>query len=459
MGIMHSINRLRILLIVFCAWYTILLPTRTNSRYLPFLETPDEYVVRDTITIRPAAMIAYAGNAYRRNYDEGALIDLWGKYNLQSVVNGLQYVNPNYVNPFKTYYPGGGSTWIDPLTQQTKNLVYAVIGKIKIKGVTLSATIPFAQKFYIGAWVPFFHVNSSYRYELDTSAHSLTDGAFHSLKPGELLALDLAHQQVHQDLGLMGNLYQKTGCGDVDLFIGFQDSRSYWMRLRELSYGVRLGMLLPSSKQRAANYPTAIPMMGSGHFSLYGDVYASAELKYNLRVGAILGYRLGFSATETRRMATLNEPSNFGPLVVDVRVTPPSTFKASPFVTLENVMDGLHIQGRYTYLLLSEEKVSDTRSNPAVQTYLTREAGPVMFAGATTPVVVAQQDVNNALHDQKRLASGRSQYVSVSLCYDPAQALMTWPADPTFFINYDYCIGGAAVAKTHQLTLGVSLQF
>lgn len=447
---MQRIIRARLLLIIFCASYTILLPTRTSSRYMPFLETPDEYIVKESVSIRPTALVSYADDGYKRNHDGGTLIDLWGTYNLHSITNGLTYVYASqgrtYTNPFQSYYPGGGTGWLDSTTNETKDLVFGVIGKIKVKGVTLSATIPIQENFYCGAWLPFFHVNASYRYELDTER---SHGVFSSLKPGEKVALDSAHQQVHADLGLRGNMYQKTGSGDLDLFAGYQDKRAYWLRMREAVYGVRIGMLIPTSSERDTNYPSAVPLMGNKHFSLYGDAYVSAELKYNLRVGGVLGYRLGFSGHEERRIGTLDEPDNFGPLVITARVTPPSTFKGSSFVTLENIMDGVHVQGRYSYLLFSHEKISDVRGATVPQTYLSR----------TPAGTVTQSAIDTARHDKQRLASGRSHYVSVSLCYDPAQALMNWPTDPIFFINYDYCIGGAAVAKTHQLTLGATLQF
>jgi len=412
--------------------------SHNTSRYFPFLEKTTNYVIGKRSHINPEYFYTTASTAFRPGSGHGGIPELGGLYDLKDVINSLQVVR------------AAQGIAVDPVKEVTgsdeflgKSAMFGVSGKVRSQGVYVSYEQDLKWcGFSVGASLPVMFVNTASRFAFKPQqSDCLFQGA--GLTPEaqaqQILVLDQIRRQTHQDIGFQGNEWAKTGVGDLDMHARWSYFADHVLLMRSIDFNILFGVVAPTGTLSNINYPSAISFMGDGHWALYLDVMSEFELKQDWKIGLILGFMDQLKHTRTLRIPVTKEPAIFSALIGRVQTDPGFTFKASPYVILENLTDGLHFQVRYTYLRHNKDTWKDKRRDMTVQSYLQKD-----------PSIIALKE---------KLSKWRSHYITFQVTYDAKEAMKKWFMDPYLYVSYDMPFGGNGIAKTHQLSIGAEFHF
>lgn len=426
-------NRISVLfLFLFIFGSCPLCAFHSTSRYFPFLESPSDYIINKKTTLTPSFFFASASTADLRGDDEhGGYVDLWGSYNLKDVITSLQTINPN----------------VDPITEITGSSDYANLsmafktaGKIDAVGLTLGHHQQVGNGFFIGYWLPVMNVRASNHFIFDPRS---SDSYFRfeqdpTVRHVQNLTIDSIRRLTHQEIGFKGNKYSRSGFGDLDLYTRYNKSYDHTFLMKSINLNFQFGLTAPTGMVSQIDCPASIPVMGNGHWSLYGDIVSEFELKQDWKCGLMFGLAGQLPQTCFARIAVGDEPSIFSALVGRVKIKPGATFKFSPYFTLENIHDGIHFQGRYTYRRHGRDEWIDMRDDKTVKTYLS----------------------DNALRTKKEfLSKWSSHYFSLQLTYDSRLTSKRVFLDPVFYATCDFPIDGSGLCDTTEVIVGTQLHF
>ncbi|MBU1007942.1 hypothetical protein KKA53_02595 [Candidatus Dependentiae bacterium] len=445
--LLRTKSKLTITLFFFPFFISCFVPfigaSRSINKWFPFLDRPESYVTKNGSYVYPALFITSASTAFNNGSGNRGIPELWGKYDLQEVIAGLAAVRAAQGETYNPFIDEIGYTDWDQ-----KKLLFHVDGKIRSRGIVfaLEKNI-FETDFSVGAFLPVMHVDTSLLYRFDRNgSHADALEATES----EVFMLDRVRRQVHRDLCLKGAAWSKAGFGDLDLHLRW---RRYWdhkYKIRGIDLTLQTGVSIPTGMKRDEDYPSSVPVGTNGHWCWYGDLVAELELKQNWRFGVMAGLMHQVHKTHGgTRLPYHAEPSLFGALVGDVCISPGMTLKFAPYFTLENLMDGLHAQFRYTYRRHSSDKLKDKRACKEVLSYL--EASIAKSSDICSSASVRWS--------RKKLSRWVSHYLTLQTVYNSVDAMKNWWLDPKIYAVFDYAFSGRNVCKSHQFTVGVELYF
>jgi len=382
----------------------------------------------------PTFFFATASTANRRAAGHGGVAELWGAYDLKDVIASLQAVNPS----------------ADPIMEVTgsndyanKSMIFKVAGKIDAVGVALQHDHVLGKGFSLGFWIPVMNVRSSNRFtfhphDSDNFFKFTMDEA---LRHTQSLTVDHIRRVTHQSIGFKGNEYSQTGFGDLDLHARYSKAFDHVLMMKGIDLNVQVGVTVPTGipYQRGRGYPSSVPAMGDGHWSLYGDIVSEFELKQDWKCGLMLGVADQFSAVQFKRISVGNEPTIFSAMEGEVKIKPGITFKVSPYFTLENIQDGLHLQGCYTYRHHSKDEWTRMWTIPrGIPCYL---------------------DDSSLKERKEYLSKWSSHYFTLQLTYDCRAASKNLPLNPIFYAACDFPINGDGLCNTTEAVVGAKLHF
>jgi len=435
---MQQIKKVIFYVIFLACSLSTMRASHNTSRYFPFLEKTSNYVIGRRSHINPEYFYTTASTSIRRGGGTGGIPELWGRYDLKDVINSLKVVRA-----------AQGIT-VDPVKEVTgsdefdgKSAIFHVSGKVKSQGLILDYEQDLHWGgFSVGFWLPLMDVGTSNRFSF---RRDLSDPYFSNptlparAQAQQILVLDQIRRLTHQEICFKGNEWRKGGFGDLDMHLRWSYYKDHVMLMRSIDVNILGGVVAPTGVLSNINYPSSVSFMGNGHWTLYLDLVPEFELKQDWKLGLILGFMHQFKHTRTLRIPVTKEPAIFSALVGRVEIDPGSTFKASPYFTLENLTDGLHFQVRYTYLRHRKDTWIDKRPDTSVQSYLQKDC-----------TIIAMK---------RNLSQFRSHYVTLQLTYDAKEAMKKWFMNPYLYVAYDMPIGGDAIAQTHQLSIGAELHF
>ncbi len=421
-----------------------------GTRYFPFLEKPEEIVIKKHSHIAPEFFYLKASTAHKRGGGNFGIPELWGRYDLKDVLTSLEAIQGAAVaNQIRNMLAAD---------LRDKSIKFKTHSNMHAQGLALGYEQDLKWNgFSIGAWVPVMHVSSLGRFHLELNNNNGIDGVGRSLidaQTGELNAeghlIDKVRRTTHDKLGFIGNTWDGSGFGDIDLHLRWNYFMDHQLLMRSVDSYIQVGLILPTGMTIKNNEPLSIPAMGNGHWGAYFDVVPEFELKQDWKLGFMVGGLYQFKDTTDRRIPVGNEPVVYSALTGRVEVQPGITAKISPYFTLENLTDGVHFQMRYTYLRHGIDKWYDKRADKTTPSYLDHANS----AAGLTPEQITQN-----IRNREVLSKWRSHFFSFHLMYDAKQALQKWGMNPLLYVTYDLPISGSNIAKTHQLSLGAQLHF
>ncbi|MFH1254338.1 MAG: hypothetical protein V1646_02795 [bacterium] len=433
---------------------SVALATHTGNRYSIFLEKPELYVTKQKSLIDISVFYATASTACKRYGGTCGIPELYGFYDLKDVISSLQKTNPGeYIGDNDPIYVVTGS---DKLEGQ--ELKFGVTGKVNTVGLILAyeQNLKFAnlKNVTFGIWLPVMNSSVISRFEFNRKEYQKT---YHiDLTDPEVQKIDAIRRLTHKEIGFKGTNLSRSGVGDIDVHLRGNYFIDHKLMMRSIDLNLQGGVVIPAGRKMDIDYPASTPFMNDGHWGVYLDFIPEFELKQDLKVGLILGGLWQFNDTQNRRVAVYKEPSIYSALVGKVEIDPGNVFKFSPYVTLENLADGVHIQLRYTYLRHGMDKWSDKRDDKLINCYLETDAR-IDPTDATQNIT--HDDLEKNMNYKNQLSKWRAHYFTIQAAYDSKLALKNWFMNPKFYASYDMPINGNGFCKTHLVTLGAQLFF
>lgn len=343
------------------------------------------------------------------------LFELFGNYDLNNIAAGLQAIGQP--NPLRSEWQGSAIPW-------------RMNGRIEALGADLYYNQAINRYVSCGASILLMNVKTWIEFKLDQK-----NVGFEIAGPGDFGELDRDRLQANTELGLSGDVSNRTGFGDLDLYIRFGHMWYYPRKFRRIDFGTKIGVLAPTGKRRNINNPASIPFAGDGRWGLYSAVDIEFELKEDIKVG-LWAWVIGrFPHTGTYRVPTGNEPYNFGAIVGTFRNNPLLTFVAYPYFLWEDIRHGFGAAVSYLCVRQFAHDWEDKRVDKSVPANLEL---------------------------MRELSSWTAEYISVNLFYDLSRRLSQVEYAPTFSLCVDVpvnVIGERKVSRTNRLTLGVEFKF
>lgn len=444
----HSTKLLMILSLIAGSLYNHVSAFHNMSRYFPFLERPENYRYRNKNVVHIPFFISIASTAFGRESGEIGIPELWGKYDLQDIIFSLEQVQgSSFINPLITEFTN----------RDFDNVALPFKAQSKIRSVGFALHYEHDLKFWnmvIGASLPIMFVDVVNRYRFDKSYFTQNfQDTVRKLTQKELKSLnfkmDKVRRTVHDQLGFCVNDWPKSGIGDLDLYVRWNNEYDHKLLMRSFSLNLQVGALFPTGTKRDENNPASVPFMSNGHWALYTDFAPEFELKQDLKLGFLLSAAYQFPRIGLRRLAVYKEPDIFSALKARTEVRPGASYKVSTYLTLENLTDGLHFQGRYTYLRHNGDHWSDERFDKTIPSYLTLSPNDS----------ISCEDIEKNKVSKERHTSWRGHYITFQALYDTKVAFNNWHLNPNFYLMWDMPITGRGNVQANQVSLGVELHF
>lgn len=402
-----------------------------GSRYFPFLERPEPYKIPYFGQLYVAPYFTEATGASVKDAKKLGIPELWGKYDLKNVIQSLQLVTESngcqFQNPLACI--PGLATLVD------KSIVYNQEGRIRSIGAWFEYNQAlFKSDFSLGINIIAMQVNASAAFCLDQGA---SDSAVCSMPTDAVDALDGVRRCVEMQAGIVGTDWSASGVSDLDIYLRWHNEQRFKLLMRSIDTTLSLGVLAPTSRRQDYSQATSIPFMGNGHTGLYFDFLTEAELQTNWRLGFMFGLLQYFPKTQQSRIPVACEPLIYSALCGPLEVRPGMTFKYSTYFTLENMLDGFHLQFRFTCLHHNKDRMVDRRP------------------------ISQQMVLPSTLRGQEELSAWQQIYLTFQLIYDTEQAMKHWSLQPRFYASYDWPLEAYSygAAKMNTVVFGVECNF
>lgn len=458
----NSIKQVGLLLAALFFCNDLLIATENTGRFLPFSSRPEKFWYKKEPTLDVDFFYASGHNVANEDAAPIGMGEVMGRYDLQQILFAMDQANL----PTQEVKDLIGAQYA------ARPLIFDVHGKLRSGGMALRYAwpLPCQVPLTVGINVPLAYTESYFRYSLDqrnfiqqyvitTPARPLS----YITGPDEATwqfyqeRLDHARRVAHEVMGFTSNDWTGVSIGDTDLFVRSNFVIDHRFLMRTIDIAVQYGLMVPTGVQRANDEPSSIAFMNDGHWAFYAQFVPTFELKQDLKVGFMLRGQHFFPQTRERRLPVFKESVLFTPLKGFVRVQQGSTFIGSAFLVLENLYDGLHLQGRYTYKRHQSDEWTDVRQDKTIPSYLSRTE---TAAGGIQPAIT-DDEIKKVISAKEYLSKFRSHYITIQLTYDPLEAQQELLLKPKFFASFEAPMFDASrgIVQANQITVGAELHF
>ncbi len=345
------------------------------------------------------------------------ITDLFGRYDMIKAAQALVAIGKD--NPLPT-------SWQSPTT-----LEWDTRGKVQGQGIWFGFEHIFKEQWLVGAKIPFMHLNSQLEFlQNDQLVQDLQLGVNGNVSLHKYL------NEINQALGIRSYQWQRTGFGDLDLYVGWSLVEDYFKKFKHFDLALKIGVLCPVSDMLDLDYPTAVPFGGYNHRGLYLEADWNCELKDDWHVGLWANLTGRQAKVQQRRMPVAKELPQFGALVGDAWVEPGFTFGISPYVWLSDLQDGLGAKASYTIITHGQDFWRDRR----IDTLLTAQLSNVI-----------------------KNSEWASEYLTVGLVYELQPVMKLTSSVPYLYLNLDIpvkmFVDTVGAAKAYRLAGGFEFNF
>jgi hypothetical protein len=299
-----------------------------------------------------------------------------------------------------------------------------------------------------GVAFPFVQIQSSNQYELDKGRDS-----YFEIQEGDAAAESKAEQlrsELFKQIGLADNVWDHSGLGDIELYLGIKSHAEYYLRLRSMDLGMLVGLIFPTGMQKHHAYPASVPFgLSSVGLSIQSNI--DMGLKDYLHVGLNAGLLVVQSKTLQLRVPVYEEPAAYSPLIAEMRVNPGLTLWLNPFITIKNIANDLHVTLNYSMVMHNEDESPVDSKQPLIRSVFSRNVD--VSNG------ILESGRNEAIRKIKELSAWNSRTLGLTMTYEPYQTKHEMIFNPYFNIGFQYAHNGSNIPACHQLTASICLQF
>ena len=303
-------------------------------------------------------------------------------------------------------------------------------GSFQGQGITFSGYAPVSKYFGFGGSLLFLRLISQ--------AHLIpgetTIAQLNLTAPGNMARFIELTTQFEAMSGTQDGYTSQFGVGDIDIYIRGFDVREYIYFCRKFDRSVTLGLLIPTGIQQSVHSVGSVPFGGNGFWGWYLSPMLEIELKEDWKLGVVARIEKRFAKTLESRITVAEESAVMAPVIGDLYINPGTTFLLSPYFTLEDIREGLGAMLQYTIVVHQSDEFVDKRE-----------------------VQIPAARFMNMIRNSRWL----SEYATVEFLYDLSFG-EPWSYKPLFTLSLDMpvsLIGARGSAKTHRITLGLTVDF
>jgi hypothetical protein len=282
---------------------------------------------------------------------------LWGPFDQAQLAMSMASVG--LVNPLPPDYEKGELPWLLHGKLQTQGFAFWYVQEL---GIGFSAGI-------LGMVM---RSNSTIDFKFDIT-HASSEMAI--TENSQVFFLDEIRRQMLAELGLSCNHVHQHGFGDLETYVRWSDYRSYALKVRNVEYGLRLGLLIPTGVKKNIFEPASVPFGGNGHWGIYISGDAEFEVKEDWKFGVWLRLSKRFARTSMQRMPLYTPPPNgktepssepqiFGVIVGPASVDPGFTQVFAMYGEWEGLREGFGVRLQYTLINHDRDIWTDKRIDP-----------------------------------------------------------------------------------------------
>jgi hypothetical protein len=457
--------------ILFISLFAVASPLQA---YVVNRSIPDQFLLdslvigksRVSARVRAGACFATHSTSASRDasqaYQYDGLLEMKGRYDLQTLVAAAESVNSSYVSPFQK--ETGGAVW-----DTSPRLLFGAQSTVSLYEATCEALVRVYKNLVCGVAVPVIKAEARQRYEFPVTENS------QHFSPSDLEQVQRLRQATHRDLGFKQGDWVESGLGDATVFAA---SAQKWDRawlLRTVEFAGMLEVTLPTSGSRNVEYPSAFPLGAGGGWSLGAGVRPRIELKEGIWISCPLLLAWQAPHTETQRLSVGLEAENFGGLIGQVKTSPGLTFSFLPKITFNHLIDNLHFSIGYYWARHYADTQEDMRSDQSAASYLTRTSMPdrtirneqvlkVMAQEQQLPPYLIRQIGHEASPEYCReqkvaYSTWRRAILRLGMDYELVDLFPKMAKPPLLSLGLDYCVSSLQAAATHRLSASLSWQF
>ena len=405
------------LLLFLTGWFSLNVQAGIDNRYLPLFQQPYQHAESFNSVIAGNAFVLTARECHLDLKEVAQPVtDMFGKYDLIKASQAV--VKIGKANPLPT-------SW-----QTATSLVWDTKGKIQGQGVWFGGEHIFRDQWLVGAKIPFMHISSQVEFLQNEDLIK-----YLQLGANGTVSLHKYLNETNQALGIKSYQWQRTGFGDLDIYLGWSLVEDYFHRFKHFDFAVKVGALWPVNDMLDVDYPTAVPFGGYNHRGVYLEADWNCELKDDWRIGIWANWTARQAKVERRRMAVGKELPQYGALTGDVWVDPGFTFGFAPYIWLTDLQDGLGVRASYTLISHSSDYWSDQRHDS-------------LLAGQVAEMI--------------KLSEWASEYLTLGLIYELQPVMRLTSSVPYLYLNLNVPMkffDSNGAAKTYQVAAGFEFNF
>lgn len=393
-----------------------------DDRDLPLIQHP--FITADC---RPSHyktdfFVITANSAYENQKDDNlvGIIELFGPYQQAQIGCALTAIGKE--NPLET----------DPLIAQAvngKELTWQPNSKLQAQGFNLTAQQAFGQHWSVGFDCLCMHVQGRQEFHLVTDATTF-------LSKEDILRLDVLRSSMNAELGIQDEYMNQVGFGDIILFLRYGSVWDCLYKFRTIQAGIRLGALIPTGLPASIHYPMSVPFGGDGHAGLFVCADLECEVKEDWKVGLWFQVNKRFSKTQCKRLPACKEQPLYGALQLPVKINPGATVIFYPYISFENLREGLGM--RVLYSLIHHWRDDWSVACPP-----------------SVPIGVPVEEI-------EKKTKWSSEHVTLNAFYDFGKVKKNRQFEPILQFFWDIPVSWLAsqgVPKAHKITIGLEFNF
>ena len=302
--------------------------------------------------------------------------------------------------------------------------------------------------FCFGASLPFIQVQSSGRYEVN---RVLSAEPFKGAVAAVDQKIERLRVELFDQIGLVGNVWDHKGIGDVSIYAGIESHTEYFLRLRSLDVAFLFGALLPTGMQRDQKCPVSIPLsLSSVGFNI--QTYLELGLKDYLHMGFMSGLMIARAKHHEMRLPVYQEPSAFSPLLTHVYAEPGLTGWLNPYFKISNIANNLHLTVNYACVWHGQDKYDGDRVTRPVQSVLMRNVD-------SEPYGTTKSERDAAIKKFYESTAWSSRHIGLAFTYEPYQADKYAKINPLLSVGFQMSHKGSNIPKLLHLFGLLTLQF
>lgn len=370
---------------------------------------------------RPALATTLAINGGLPNYD---LVDL--KFDVESTIR-----TTGTILSYHDQYSPASFCYSEQECKTSK--VKKILDQVKIRW---------------GIDLPIMHVASLTLFDLNLQKSSTTLFPVENSEIQNREDVEKLRLQIFKDSGISGNVWEKTGLGDIDVYVGLQRHFDRRLRFKTIDISWIFGGIFSTGQKRDTTIVTSVPF-GSEKHRVYSDLHIDLGLNYSWHAGIDMGIVLPATVCKNERIPAYKEHPMFSPLLIRTYHSQAMTVKVAPFVRYKNFFEGVHATMSYIYISHDKDLIMDARTDKTVASLLTRQESGL----------VDNHELAKAKKEFEESIAWKNQSLRLSFTYDPEYKCAKKWYDPVVSFAFDTPRGGRNSLRSRRFSLSASLIF